>query len=148
MAEKITIEALLKNIQIGLKVYTSDDLLSELNNSIVGLLNKKDNKQQYVDYTLQLVCDEYGITKRILINSTARGKFQQARIMSYCLLHYELGLPIRYIAKRIFDKWHNSVSDGLRYFKTIDIGIKEQKQFQETYTRLQERLIESIKTQQ
>lgn len=147
MSETASFQLLLKNIQNGLRVYSADDFLNQLNQRVIDLLNSKDDKQKYVDFALKLVCDEYGISKRILINSTARGKFQQARIMAYCLLHHELGLPARYIAKRIFDKWHNSILDGLRYFKTIDMSIKEQKQFHEVYIRLQEKLISTIKTQ-
>ncbi len=147
MTESASFPILLKNIQLGLRVYSVDDLLNQINESIIDLLNKKDNKQKYVDIALKLVCEEYNISKRILIKSTARGKFQQARIMAYCLLHHELGLTSRYIGKRIFDKWHNSISNGLRYFKTIDTDIKEHKQFDEIYTRLRQKLIENIKTQ-
>ncbi len=147
VAERISIAVLLKNIQSGLKLYSPDDLLSQINNSIVESLNKKDNNKEYIDLAIQIVCEEYLISKRTLIKSAARGKVQEAKMVSYCLLHCDLDLPIRYISIRVFNrKWHTPVARGITYYKTLNLDIKEQKQFYDTYLRLKNKLMQKLKT--
>lgn len=141
------IEALIKNIQKGLRLYPSEELISKVNETLLDCLNKKDDKKQYIDYIFELVCNEYSVNKRMLINGNARGKFQQARVMCYCLMHLDLGISVRHISARIFKKqWHSSVSDGIRYYKKLDLKINQHREFNDSYNKIKQQLISKIKT--
>lgn len=143
MSEKSDLESLLKNISEGLKVYS----VKELNEAIIECLNKKHDKREEVEFILNMIAGDYLISRRILIHSTARGRIQEARQLSYCLLHFNLGLPIRHIAKRIFSKWHNSVAIAIKQHKNLNVAIKHEREFKEKYDSLQTRLIEHITKQ-
>lgn len=145
MEENLSINELFRNIQSGLKIYSSQELIGQINETVKNLLDKKEQKRKYINYALEIVSEEYSIPVRVIINSKLRGKHQECRVMVYCLLHHELGLPSRYIAERVFDKWHKSVNDGLKYFRTLNVAIKEHKNFSDTYIKLKEKLIEKIK---
>ena len=142
MSEKTELAVLFKNIHKGLKTYS----VKELNKAIVEYLNKKPDitNKEDIDFVLLLVCEEYNVTKRILINSTGRGKIQQAREIAYCLLHFDLGLTLRYIAKRIFFKWHNTVAISCRHLKNVNVNLKPEKEFKDKYDFLQKKLFEYL----
>lgn len=141
MSDNKEIESLLKNIQEGLKKYT----VQELNTAIVSFLNSKHDKTQEIDFVLKIVCDEFQISKKILKSSkNARGVLQEAKQIAYCLLHFNIGLSIRYISDRIFFNGHTSVFIGVQKFKNADHEHKADKVFIETYNKLQTKLIENL----
>ena len=98
MPDKKDIEQLLKNIQEGLKKFT----VKELNDAIISFLNKKDDKSLEIDYVLQIVSEEFNTSVRILKKQNIRGILQEAKQISYCILHFNLGLSTRYIADKVF----------------------------------------------
>ncbi len=143
MNENKEIVTLLKNIQEGLQHYTPE----ELNEALIQVISKKHDKAPEIEFVLQSVCDEYGISRRTLIKSKARGDHQQARLLTYCLLHHNLGLTIRHIAHKIFGKWPNSVQQAIKYHKNCNPKIPSEKQFLEKYEVLKIRLIKYTQEQ-
>lgn len=133
MAQSTDLTAFLKNTEKALR----NNTVKELNEAVVHFLKNKDEKIEEAHQVLQIVADEFAISKRVLQKSSARGKVETARKMAYCLLHFDLGLNTRYIAKRLFDRWVNSVSNGIKYYKSLDLKIKQDKDFMSTYERLQ-----------
>jgi len=137
---------LLKSIQEGLQKYS----VQELNKAIVAILKKGGTEQNgfNIDYALQIVCDEYGISRYTLLHTNGRGDIQDAKRIAYCLLHINLGLTIRYIASNIFKCYPNSIASGIKKLKCADVNIKHEKAFLERYHQLRKKLIENITQQQ
>ena len=144
MSEKKDIELLLKNISEGLKNYS----IKELNDAIIDSLSKKHDKKEEIDYVLNIVTNKFNISYRTLKMTNARGVVQDAKQTAYCLLHFELGLPIRYISQRIFFNWATSVLIGLKRYRNSNENIKQDKVFMETYSELQKKLLEFITKKQ
>jgi hypothetical protein len=142
MKENEEVEYLLNNIQKGLKMYS----VKELNNAIKKILTKKDEKIDEINYILNIVCDHFDITLTQLKKKGARGKIIEAKQTAYCLLHFKIGLSIRYIATKIFNNWPNSISIGIKRFKNADVKIKQDVVFMNNYNKLQEQLIVYITT--
>lgn len=140
MSDNKEIEALLKHIQEGLKKYT----VQELNTAIVSFLNSKHDKTQEIDFVLKIVCEEFQISKKTLKSKNARGILQEAKQIAYCLLHFNIGLSIRYISNRIFFNGHTSVFVGVQKYKNADHEHKADRGFIETYNKLQTKLIENL----
>jgi hypothetical protein len=138
---------LLKSIQEGLQRYS----VQELNKAIAAILKKGGYEQNSLNitYALQIVCDEYGISRYNLLHTKkGRGDIQDAKIIAYCLLHYNLGLTIRYIAKEIFKCFPNSISSGIKTIKDADSNLKHERELLERYKMLQQKLIDKITQQQ
>lgn len=114
--------------------------VEELNEATVEYLKNKNKHSPAIDTILDLVSECYAISKRTLKTSNARGKVQVARNMAYCLLHFDAGLPTRYIAIQIFGKWQTSVTKGITYYKNLDMQIRRDADFMDTYTKLQLKL--------
>lgn len=133
MAQTNDLTDFLKNTEKALR----NNTVQELNQAVVHFLKNKDEKIEEAHQILQIVADEFAISKRVLQKSSARGKVEIARKMAYCLLHFDLGLNTRYIAQKLFDRWVNSVSNGIKYYKSLDLKIKQDKDFMSTYERLQ-----------
>ena len=142
MSDKREVETLLKNIQLGLKKYSVQDL----NEAIVIFLNKKNDKSIEIDQVIILVCQEYNISKNTLKNKNARGNLQEAKQIAYCLLHFNLGLSIRHIATKIFFNWPTSVYIGIKKYKTADKSHRQDKKFIDKYEKLQSTLVKQICT--
>ncbi len=140
MSDKKEVENLLRNIQKGLKLYPVKDL----NEAIITFLNKKNDKSIEIERVMVLVCKEYGISKSSLKSKNARGTLQEAKQITYCLLHFVLGLSIRFIATKIFFNWPTSVSIGIKKYKDGDINHKQDKKFIDKYLHLQSKLVEEI----
>ncbi len=128
--------AFLKNTEKALRTNT----VQELNSAIVLFLKNKDDRREEINNVLETVAEHYGISKRTLIKSSARGNIQTARVMSYCLLNFELGLTTRYIANTIFNKWQNAISNGIKYYKRLDSKIKTDKEFIDSYVALKKKI--------
>jgi chromosomal replication initiation ATPase DnaA len=141
MSDTKDIETLLKNIQEGLKNYS----VKELNDAIISFLNKKDDKSAEIDFVFQIVCEEYNTSSRILKKNNVRGILHEAKQIIYCILHFNLGLSIRYIAERVFNnKWHNSVHMGIKRYKGCDPALKQDRMFVEKYQLLSGKFIENF----
>jgi hypothetical protein len=140
MSNNKDIENLLKNIQEGLKNYS----IKELNEGLVSFLNKKHDKKEEIDYVIDLVTRKFDISERTLKKTNARGSIQDAKQITYCLLYFNLGLPIRYISKKIFFNWPTSVLVGIKRYKNANTAIKDDKVFVDSYLELQIKLVEFI----
>jgi chromosomal replication initiation ATPase DnaA len=118
--------------------------IGELNKAIIQFLNKKDSKRNEVDYVMRIVAREFGFSQKTLRQKQARGSLQDAKRTAYCLLHLDLGLPMRHIAKRVFFNWHTSVANGVKKLKDADPEIKSDKIFIDRYKKLQKKLVNHI----
>lgn len=140
MTENKEIETLLKNLQEGLKTHS----VKELNDAITTAITNKYDKKADIDFVLTIVSKTYEIGIKALMSNHGRGKVQDAKQMAYCLLHFNLGLSMRYIAKKIFFNWPASVLIGINRYKTASPKVKHDVEFMETYTRLQTELLNYI----
>lgn len=128
-----------------LEKYSPKELKAELSD----LINKRDEnkKKEYIDFVINSVCDKFLITRNILLRSAKRGDVQTAKQITYCLLHVELNLPMRFISSRVFLKRpHNSVGIAVKRYYSLNNKIKVDREFFETYTEIQSRLAEFIKS--
>lgn len=137
---KSELELLLKNIQTGLKKFS----IQELNEAIITFLNKKNDKSAEINHIMNIVCEEYKISKEGLKSKKARGTLQEAKQITYCLLHFNYGFSLRYISTNIFQNNHNSVAIGVRKLKNADPNHIIDKKFIEKYNKLQSKLINSF----
>lgn len=113
------LETLLSNFQEALKTYS----LKDLNIAILSALNEKNNDKKQSDQVLKAVCSVYQIGIRELITSRSRGKIQEARMVAYAILHYDLQLPLRFISSVVFKKKHHgSIAQSLIVFKQLNPG--------------------------
>lgn len=137
---------LLKNIQESLKSYT----VEELNDAIQKVLSQKQDKHAEKEFVLNAVTTHYSISRRTLIKSNARGPIQEAKKLTYCLLHYNLGFTIRHIAIGIFgyEKCHSNVGRAIKYFTTLNDKVKVDREFKEKYEAIQRQLMEFLKSKE
>lgn len=140
MIENKDIEELLKNVQIALRKYS----IKELNEAIIIALQNKHDKTNEVDFILKITSNHFNINVKTLINSKSKGNIQEAKKITYCLLHFNLGLSIRYIATKIFNTWPNTVAIGINKLKNINIKIKQEAEFLNIYEKLRNELIQHL----
>lgn len=131
----------LKNTEKALRTHS----VEELNDALSEVLKDKSDKKQEINFVLDLVANEYKTTRRSLVNSTARGNIQTAKKMAQCLLHFVLGLNTRYIAARIFNRWQNSISKSISYYKTLNLAVQPDKDFNDKYNKLEQIIIQKFK---
>jgi chromosomal replication initiation ATPase DnaA len=113
---KKDLATLLTNIQDALKVYS----VRELNDAILIALNEKFDFKKEVDFVLKSVASNYKIQRNLIMKSKKRGEIQEARMVVYAILHYDLEISTRQIAKRIFKKYPNSIQDALKKFRALE----------------------------
>lgn len=130
------VEVLLKNIQEGIRLYG----VKELNQAITSALYKKTDKAEEVEYIKKIVCDTYGISRHALMTSKKHGDVQKARQIAYCLLHFDIGISQREVA-RIFGKFVRSVSRVIDYHRTLNPSINTDKKFLEEYKNFQQKVL-------
>ena len=140
MTENKEIEFLLKNIQKGLSKYS----VSELNQALVEFISRKGERKEEIDFVKNSVADYYKIPVKTLMKAQIRGVQQDAKQVCYCLLHFDLGLNIRYIAKNVFFNWPNSVNTGIRRFNFLSPNIKKDKEFLSAYRNVQQKLAQFV----
>lgn len=138
---KREIQQLLTNIKKGLRFLS----VKQMSEAISKAEAKTDNKNQDVEIALELVCVEFGISKRTLLKSTARGHIQEAKRTAYCLLSINLGLSVRYTAKKIFSISHGVVQQAVTYCRGLNENIKPDREFKERYIKLSQKLLEATK---
>jgi chromosomal replication initiation ATPase DnaA len=138
MSNNKELEELFKHIQIGLSKYT----VKELNEAIISFISKKNDKSVEVDYVFKIVCEDFNITEDKIKQKNIRGTYYDAKQIIYCILHFNLGISIRNIAKYIFSNNHMSVYSGIKRFNTVDINLKQDKLFLEKYNKLSQKFLE------
>jgi chromosomal replication initiation ATPase DnaA len=145
MRKEKDIEDLLKSISEGLKKYT----VKELNDAIVSFFNQKDDKTKEVYFLLEIVSKEYNVNIRTLKKKNVRGDLSDAKQLAYCLLHFNLGLPTRYISEKIFQsKSHTVVHKAILRFKNANLNLKPDKEFIDKYNKLSQEFINDFTNQQ
>ncbi len=137
--ENKELELLFRNIQQGLKRYS----LAELNENIGSLVNGENEKlldrHRHINVVLDIICNDFKITRSMLLKGRGKGKVQEARKFAFCILYNDLNLTIRYIAKRVFSlKWHTSVSVVLKYHKSLKMDVKPDRLFYEKLNLLRD----------
>ena len=148
MSEKTEIEELLKNIQLGLKKFTLKELNESLYYVLKSKVDKQKDKKKHIDIVINLVCAEFNLKKEQLIHGRGKGIVQDARKIAYCILHFNLNLPIRYVAKRIFFlNWHTSVGAVIQYHNSLNLSIKPDKDFKDKLDLIQTKAISKIENQ-
>jgi chromosomal replication initiation ATPase DnaA len=142
MSEKKELETFFKNVQQSLKKYTLNEINESLQLMANSETNNKKDKDKEISIVLDAICKEYSIEKDILIYGKSKKDLQQARNIAYCILHLDLGLPIRYIAKRIFFlNWHNSVGVAIKYHKSLNVNIAPDRNFKEKLETVQKTIV-------
>lgn len=148
MEEKKELHDFVKNLQQGLKKFTLKELNEELQAILEKRYDKQQDKQKQISLILELVCKEYNIPRNTLIHSRTTSELKQPRTIAFCLLHFTLNLPIRYIAKRVFFlKFHNSVGVAIKYYNSINPKIAPDKEFIDMFTKIQTNAIKKLKTE-
>jgi len=140
MNENKQVESLLKNIQEGIRLYG----VKELNEAITKTLYKKTDKGSEIEYILNMVCNDYNITKRNLIQSKKHGHIQKARQMCFCLLYFDIGLSLREIGN-VFGKYVRSISVVIENYRKMNPEFKLDREFLELYKKYQENILIHIK---
>jgi predicted DNA-binding protein YlxM (UPF0122 family) len=135
------LEELFKHIQIGI----AKGSVKELNEAITSYIVNKEDKHQEINYVFKIVCSDYETTQATLKQKNVRGIMLDAKQIIYCILHFNLGFSIRYIAKNIFGNNKMSVYFGIKRLKEIDTNIKQDRLFLERYDKLSNKLIQFIK---
>jgi chromosomal replication initiation ATPase DnaA len=116
--------------------------LDELTDDFVSLAksrNENANNPQ-IQKVLELVSQHYNIPVRTLTQNTGRGKFRTARHLCYVILNLEVGLPSRYIARRIFNRAPNCVNRAMIYYKQLNPKIKDDADFIASYELIKSKL--------
>ena len=145
MPEKEDIITLFRNIQQGIKKYNIKSVNDAIEKAIDSIDTTQKSKQEQINLVLKSVCNEYAITREQLIRSKSRGEIQQAKIVTYCLLHYQLGLTIRHIAQKVFFRnHHTSVALGVKYFKNLNTNIKPDKEFNDRFERVKSVVLNNL----
>jgi len=143
MSEDIEIYRLLKKIRRE-HGYKS---IEELNSAIMKLINKAQDKSTIINFVLDTVSQRYSTTRIKLVKSNSRGDMELARRTAYCLLNIEVGLSLAYISKRVFFRSQPSISNGVKYLGECSYRIPCEREFLETYKKLQKELIIFIDNQ-
>jgi chromosomal replication initiation ATPase DnaA len=132
--DKEQLYELLTNIQKGLKLYDLD----ELNTSLELLINRKENNTYFIEKIIDCVCKEYKINRNVLIHSTERGEIQDARRTAICLLFFHANMPMRKIAKIVFNRnYHLFIQKAIKRHRNINVKVKPDREYKERYDKLE-----------
>lgn len=146
MSEKEEVLRLIKSLQKGLKQFTLKEFNEAINSVINPPIENEKSKEKHIALILDLICEEYSITRQELTYGRAKGDVQKARSIAYCILHFNLKLPIRYIANKVFFlKWHNSVGVAIQYYNNLNCDIQPDKEFKEKLEKIQTSAISKLK---
>ena len=144
MSDNEELRELFGNIKSALKRVS----VPELSNAVAKSTGRKDdNLRSEIDFILTLVCKEFKISKNILLRTSRKRELVEPKKTAYCLLSINLKLPVRYIAKNVFENVnHDSVHRAKTYFVSLNEAVKPDKIFKERYDRLSKILTEKITT--
>jgi chromosomal replication initiation ATPase DnaA len=124
--------------------------VSEFTQKMSDIVDNNDvqhqEKKDKVDFVINIVCEKYQTNKVALFGNSL--ELQEARFVTWALLHYGLGLTIRRI-QVIFDKKnHNSINKGIFVVKQIDLRknrTNEARELRMIYDELLSKIIEEYK---
>jgi chromosomal replication initiation ATPase DnaA len=136
MTEQKHIEVLLRNIQEGIRLYG----VKELNEAITKTLYSKTDKADEIDFILNMVANDFNLSRHSMIKSKKHGYPQKARQLAYCLLYFDIGLSLREIGS-IFGKYVRSISIAIENYRKINPDIKPDKEFLEKYNFYQQKIL-------
>lgn len=143
MADKESLAQLFKTLQKALDSHSVQDITE----AVSAYLAKKSDKHEEIHFVLEIICEEFNISRRMLVSSNLRGKITEARNLTYCLLHNELRLPVRYISTGVIPrKTHCGVFNAVSYFKSLNTEVKVDREFKEKYDRMLIKLSEFIRS--
>ena len=77
-------------------------------------------------------------------NKNTRGIPQDAKQITYCLLHFNIGMPIRQISKNVFNNSATAVYLGIKRYRECDITHAQDKNFINNYKMLEKKLLSYI----
>jgi len=146
MQQDKDISILLNNIQKGLEKLSVKDL----NEALVKVLREHHTKNKtspLVKFTLTIVCDEFKISERILLKKHSRGDLQDAKQITYCLLHFILGFTYREVATNVFNTWQSVIHNGVARLIKCNADHKADRKFLERYERLSNELLNFLNEQ-
>lgn len=143
MSNNKQLEELFKHIQIGLNKCT----VKELNEAIISFISTKYDKSPEIEYVFKIVSDDFKVNPERLKQKNVRGIYNEAKELIYCILHFNMGLSIRYIAKFIFFNHHMSVYGAIKKFNNLNENFKQDKMFLDRYKELSGKFIEYITKQ-
>lgn len=147
-SEKRELDVFFKNIRQGLKKYTLQELNDSIGSIVYNKIDKQKEKKRQINTVIEVICNHFDLTKESLLNGRGKGIIQEARKYAFCILHNDFNLPIRYIAKNIFQlNWHTSVSIAIQNYKTLNLDIKPDREFKERLDIIQNKIVERIKNQ-
>ena len=126
---KKQVSALLKNISYGLSILSLD----ELNLAISETLMKKREKTNDLEVLKNIVCKEYNVSKKALLEKYSRGSTYDCKITLFVIMHKHLGMSKRSIAL-MFKNAPNSVNVGINYFNGLNPEkFKKDAEFSKKY---------------
>jgi chromosomal replication initiation ATPase DnaA len=134
MKEDKLISNIFKNIEKGISLFG----LKEYSTSLEGLVIDKNKNNDKIEIIIREVCNCYQVSKSDLINSTERGKIQDARNMAVALLFFNAEVPIRVIAKKVFGReWHTFVTKAINRHRNVKPEISVDKEYLNKYNHLE-----------
>lgn len=133
---RITLQRFLKLLNEALSVYNMKGLISALEESIGNHKYDKDD----IERIIELVCLQYNVSSKALKNTKQKGVVLEARHQCYCLMHFELKLPLRYISNKVFANSHMTVYNGIKRYKGLNTKLKPDKEFIDNYMAIKEKL--------
>lgn len=79
--------------------------------------------------------------KEILSKKSGSHGLSTSKKIAYQLLHFELGLSIRFISSNVFGyKYHNAVGKSIREFKKLNDKLKADREHLEKYEYLKNKI--------
>jgi hypothetical protein len=141
MQKEKEVQILLKNISDSI----SKTSIRELNDNLTNFLLNKEGRNDEVSIVLKEVCEEFKISIKSLMNPNPRGKIQDAKQTSYCILHNGLNMSMGYISSQIFRNNKRSVFLGICRYRNANMKIHSEKEFVEIVDKIKSSVLEKIK---
>lgn len=136
MAEKNEVVALFTVLSKALETHSA----KELADGVTSILQeKKRNYSKEIETLFDIVCLEFKIPRMVLCTKNVRGNANEAKQIIYCILHFELKLPIRKIAVDVFSTWGSVIHKAIKRFQNIDESIKADHEFLTNYNKIVEK---------
>jgi chromosomal replication initiation ATPase DnaA len=125
---------LLETVKKGILHFGSEKALEA---EICAIMAKSDQKGRNIKYILDAVCKDFGINRETLMDTNQRKLGTEPRNLVYCILHIELGLSDRYIAKGVFTHGnYYKVWKAVKDFRESTSATKTEREFKERYERV------------
>lgn len=142
--DRVGLQKFLKLLSEALSLYPMKELICALEDT-VG--NRKYDKDE-IELIIQIVCSHYKVSSKALKNTKGKGIVKEAKHQCYCLMHFELKLPLRYISSKVFKSSHMTVYNGVKRYRELNPKLKLDKEFIDDYIALKEKYVtEKLKIQ-